>query len=56
MKSGFDPSKLSADLAGLGLCLQENLSPTDIEERYFQGRMDNYHALEHAHYACAVVE
>ena len=56
MKAGFDPSTLAADLAGLGLCLQENLSPPDIEERYFRGRTDNYHALEQVHYACAVVE
>ncbi len=56
MKSGFDPSTLSIDLAALGLRLKENLSPSDIEERYFQGRTDNYHALEHAHFACAVVE
>ncbi len=56
MQTGFDPSTLSKDLAALGLCLKENLSPSDIEERYFQGRTDNYHALEQAHFACAVVE
>lgn len=56
IKAGFDPDALAADLAGLGLRLIENLSPADIEERYFQGRKDNYHALKHFHYACAVVE
>ncbi len=56
MKTGFDPSTLSHDLAALGLSLTENLSPSDIEERYFLGRTDNYHALEQAHFACAVVE
>lgn len=56
MNAGFDPASLAADLAGLGWRLIENLSPIDIEERYFQGRKDNYHAWEHFHYACAVVE
>jgi len=56
MKSGFDPSTLAADLARLGLRLDKNLSPTDIEERYFQGRTDGYHACEHFHFARAVVE
>jgi len=54
--TGFDPSTLAADLARLGLHLHENLNPTDIEERYYQGRTDGYHASEHVHYACAVVE
>lgn len=56
MKAGFEPIALAEELAGLGLRLVENLSPTIIEERYFKGRTDNYHALEHFHYACAVVE
>ncbi len=56
IKAGFDPSTLATDLAGLGLHLQENLSPSDIQERYFQGRADSQYAYEHAHYACAVVE
>ena len=55
-KSGFDPSALSHDLATLGLRLKENLSPPDIEALYFQGHPGNYHAQEHAHFACAVVE
>jgi methyltransferase (TIGR00027 family) len=55
MKTGFDPSTLAADLASIGLRLQENLSPLDIEERYFQGRADGYHAFEHVHFAQAVV-
>lgn len=56
MKAGFDPAALATDLVGLGLRLKENLSPTDIEERYFKGRTDNYHALKHFNFACAVVE
>jgi len=56
MQSGFDPSTLSKDLAALGLRLKENLSPSDIEALYFQENTGNYHAQEHAHFACAVVE
>lgn len=56
MKAGFDPATLFEELAGLGLRLKENLSPADIEERYFKGRKDNYHAAKHFHYAFAEVE
>lgn len=56
MQSGFDPSALSHDLAALGLRLKENLTPSDIEKLYFQGHPGNYHAQEHAHFGCAVVE
>ncbi|MEN6392091.1 MAG: class I SAM-dependent methyltransferase [Syntrophomonas sp.] len=54
-KCAFDPSKLSGELAALGLSLKENLSPSDIEKLYFNGHPGNYHAQEHAHFACAVV-
>lgn len=54
MKAGFDPLTLAADLAPLGLRVQEDLSPWDIQFRYFMGRTDHYHALEHAHIACVV--
>jgi methyltransferase (TIGR00027 family) len=56
MRAGFDPSTLATDLEGIGLRLQENLSPSDIEERYFKGRRDGYHAFEHVHLAWAAVE
>ena len=56
MITGFDPSALAADLARLGLRLQEDLSPADIQERYFRGRKDGYYACEHQHFAWAVVE
>lgn len=56
MITGFAPSALAADLAGLGLRLHENLSPTGIQERYFGGRADGYHACEHMHLAWAVVQ
>ncbi|MDD4588475.1 MAG: SAM-dependent methyltransferase [Heliobacteriaceae bacterium] len=55
MITSFDPFTLSADLARLGLRLQEDLSPADIQERYFRGRTDGYHACEHQHFARAVV-
>ncbi|MHB1043387.1 MAG: class I SAM-dependent methyltransferase [Eubacteriales bacterium] len=53
--TSFDPSTLAADLARLGLRLREDLSPADIEERYFQGRTDGYYACEHVRFARAVV-
>lgn len=56
LKAGFDPVTLATDLANIGLLLQESLSPSDIEERYFQGRTDGYHAFEHIHFAHAVVK
>ena len=55
MKAGFDPSTLGADLEALGLRLQEDLSPADIEECYFKGRSDGYHAYEHVHFAQVAV-
>lgn len=55
MKAVFDPPALAVDLAAVGLRLVENLSPAEIEERYFRGRSDGYHALAHTHIARAVV-
>jgi methyltransferase (TIGR00027 family) len=55
MLTGFDPGSLAADLARLGLRLHEDLGPADVEERYFKGRTDAYHACEHAHFARAEV-
>jgi methyltransferase (TIGR00027 family) len=55
MLTGFAPASLAADLAPLGLDLQENLSPDDIEARFFAGRPDEYHACEQAHLARARV-
>jgi len=56
MKAGFDPLVLAGELAPMGLRLQEDLSPWDIQMRYFMGRTDYYHATEHNHFACTVVE
>lgn len=52
----LDPSTLAADMAGLGLRLHENLSPSKIESRYFRGRTDNYHSFKNTHFAWATVE
>jgi methyltransferase (TIGR00027 family) len=55
MKSrGFNPSTLAEELASLGFQLHEDLSPTDIEGRYLQGRA--YGHYEHGHFACALVD
>lgn len=56
MITGFNPSALAEDLEGLGFHLYENLSPADIEILYFQGRKDGFHAQEHGHITCAVIE
>jgi methyltransferase (TIGR00027 family) len=56
MKTGFDPQTLDDDLDRLGLTLQENLSPADIQARYFQNRTDRLHAFEHVHFARAIVK
>jgi len=56
MITGFAPSVLATDLARLGLRLQEELSPSEIQELYFKGRKDGYYACEHLHFAWAVVE
>lgn len=56
MQTGFDPAALGAELVALGFALQENLSPADIQARYFRGRTDGYCAFEHVHFARAVVK
>jgi methyltransferase (TIGR00027 family) len=56
MITGFDPAALAADLAPVGLTLVENLSPADLEARYFANRTDGYHAFEHVHFARARVD
>ncbi|MGD8189381.1 class I SAM-dependent methyltransferase [Brevibacillus ginsengisoli] len=56
MITGLDPTNLAAELAIVGLRLEENLSPADIQERYFKNRTDGYTAFEHVHFARAVVK
>jgi methyltransferase (TIGR00027 family) len=55
MQAGFDPLALAGELKALGFTLEENLSPAEIEGRYFKGRQDEYHAFEQVHFAWAVV-
>jgi|SRR5208337_1605624 len=56
LKDGFDPSTLDSDLARIGLGLQENLTPSEIQQRYFEGRTDCYRASQHIHFALAVTK
>lgn len=56
MKTSFDPSTLAEEITPLRLRIKENLSPADIGEKYFQGRMDGYYACEHVHLVRAVIE
>lgn len=56
MKTGFDPAALAKELAGAGFNLRENLSPADIQARFFASRTDGYHASADARLALAVVE
>lgn len=51
MQAGFDPLTLAADLGQVGLRLEEDLGPAEIEARYFQQRTDEYHAFEQVHFA-----
>lgn len=55
-KTGFDPDALASDIMPLGWRLQENLIPSAIQERYFQGRTDDYRAAADVYFARAVVE
>lgn len=55
MQAGFSPRDLPWQLEMLGLSLEEDLGPADIEQRYFRGRKDAYHAFEHVHFARASV-
>ncbi|MBN1267901.1 MAG: class I SAM-dependent methyltransferase [Anaerolineales bacterium] len=56
MKSGFDPVEIGKELASLNLHMKENLDPSEIEDRYFKGRSDGYHAFEHVHFFRGSVE
>jgi O-methyltransferase involved in polyketide biosynthesis len=55
VKTGLDPSTLAAELDRQGLRLEEHLSPSLIQARYFDGRKDGYRAWEHTHVVSAVV-
>jgi methyltransferase (TIGR00027 family) len=49
MKTGFNPAKLEEELKQYGFQTIENLSPQEIESRYFANRNDLYHAAEYVH-------
>lgn len=56
IKTYFNPLTLPSDLANLSLCLLQDLSPADIQARYFQGQTDSYHASNNVHLAMAVIQ
>ncbi|MFC7442211.1 class I SAM-dependent methyltransferase [Laceyella putida] len=56
MVTGLDPSTLASELESVGLRLVEHLSPSDIQDSYFQNRSDDYYAYEHAYFVKAVVK
>jgi len=53
MITAFEPAALHAELASVGWRLVESLDPALIEDRYFRGRGDSYHAFENVHFARA---
>jgi methyltransferase (TIGR00027 family) len=56
VKTGFNPSTLSKELEILGLRLEENLNPKDIERLYFQGNTVECSISKHGHIARAIVK
>lgn len=56
MKSCYSYIELVSDLEKAGFQLYEHLTPLEIEERYFKGRNDEYHAFENVNFALAVKE
>ena len=54
MNTTFDPLGLGVELEKLGFHLCEDLSPVDIQERFFARRTKVYHANENVHLAWAV--
>lgn len=55
MQTGLAPAALAGELAEVGLVLREQLSPADLDARYFAGRSDGYRARAHFHLAAAAV-
>lgn len=56
MKTGFDPRTLAAFLQPFGLHLTDNLTPADIQARYFTHRSDRLRAFEHVHFAHTILK
>jgi methyltransferase (TIGR00027 family) len=54
--TGLESKELADELEGMGLRVVEDLSTTEIEERYLAGRADLPAMLEHNRFACAKVE
>lgn len=55
MQTGFDSQSLASDLGRVGWQLVDNLSPADIQRRYFQGRADRLRAFEQVWFARAIM-
>lgn len=55
MQSSFDPFSLKVELIRVGFDLDDDLSPWEIQNRWFMGRTDHYRACEHIHFALASV-
>jgi methyltransferase, putative, TIGR00027 family len=53
--TGFDPSRISTELAHLGLRLLDNLGPEEIQQRYFKECTQGYSAGDYIHLARAEV-
>lgn len=56
MKSCYSLDELNSVLEKTNFQLYEHLIPPEIEERYFKGRDDDYHAFENINLALAVKE
>lgn len=56
MKSCYSCDELISVLEKANFRLYEHLIPSEIEERYFKGRNDSYHAFENINFALAVKE
>lgn len=56
MKTGYEYYELESELEKANFLIYEHLSPVQIEERYFKGRTDFYHAFENINYVLAVLK
>lgn len=54
MKSCYSYRELISDLEKTEFQLYEHLTPLELEEQYFKGRNDDYHAFENVNFALAV--
>lgn len=56
MKSCYSFEELISVLEKASFHLYEHLIPSEIEERYFKGRNDDYHAFENINFALSIKE